>query len=137
MLRLEDDERPFEEIWHDYLQTMAETAWQEINQVELRPDIKTFSKLTASGHAGVWPLLDDDKVVGYVVWMINEDLFTSTFVFAVVSLYIMQECRSAVNLKTLMRLLKAKIKSETGIKRYTVMSNKYKSRGDRIWIGEV
>lgn len=137
MLRLEDDERPFEEIWHDYLQTMAETAWQEINQVELCPDIKTFSKLTASGHAGVWPLLDDDKVVGHVVWMINEDLFTSTFVFTVVSLYIMQECRSAVNLKTLMRLLRAKIKSETGIKRYAVMSNKYKSRGDRIWIGEV
>lgn len=137
MLRLDDDERPFEEIWHDYLEPMAQAAWQEIGQAELRPDIKTFSKLTSAGHAGVWPVLDDDKVVGYVVWLINEDLFTSTFVFTVVSLYIKQEYRSAVNLKTLMRLLKAKIKTETGIKRYSVMSNKYKARGDRIWIGEV
>lgn len=137
MLRLDDDERTFEEIWHDYLQTMAEAAWQEINDVPMQPDIKTFSKLTSAGYAGVWPLLDDNKIIGHVVWLINEDLFTSTFVFTVVSLYIKQEYRSAVNLKTLMRLLKAKIKTETGIKRYSVMSNKYKARGDRIWIGEV
>ena len=103
----------------------------------MQPDIKTFSKLTSAGYAGVWPLLDDDKIIGHVVWLINEDLFTSTFVFTVVSLYIKQEYRSAVNLKTLMRLLKAKIKTETGIKRYSVMNNKYKARGDRIWIGEV
>lgn len=138
MLRLEDDERPFEEIWQDYLQVMAETAWQELNTgLPFDPDIKTFSKLTTAGHAGVWPLLDDDVIVGHVIWLINADLFTSTFVFTVVSLYIKKEYRSAVSMKTLMRLLKAKIKSETGIKRYTVSSNKYKGRGDRIWFGEI
>ena len=137
MLELESDDRPFETIWADYLSSMAHDAWAEINQVDLRLDIARCSELSEAGYGGVWPIKSGQEVVGYVVWMINEDLFVTEFVFSVVSLYLKREYRNAVNLKNLMRLLRAKIKKETGVKRYTVQSNKYLTRGDRIWIGEV
>lgn len=137
MLELESDDRPFETIWADYLGDMARDAWAEINEVPMRPDIAGFSRLVASGYAGVWPVKSGQEIAGHVLWMINEDLFVTEFVFSVVSLYLKREYRNAVNLKNLMRLLRARIKKETGVKRYTVQSNKYLTHGDRIWIGEV
>lgn len=137
MLELESDERPFETIWADYLSPMAHDAWAEINQVDLCLDIARCSEISDAGYGGVWVIKSGQQIVGYVIWMINEDLFVTEFVFTVVSLYLKREYRTAVNLKGLMRLLRAKIKKETGVKRYTVQSNKYLTHGDRIWIGEV
>lgn len=137
MVRIEDDNRPFVDIWNDYFKSMAHTAWYELNDVPLNLDVTAFNNMTAAGWSGVWPIMDDDTRVGYILWIVNEDLFTSEFVFTLASIYISQEYRSKIRLKTVFRLLKKKIKDTFDVKRFVVMSNKYKTWGDRIFIGEV
>lgn len=135
MLKLDDDTRELKEIWNDYLGRMAQASWQETSDRPLRFDFGTAEIIKRSGNGGVWSILVDGERVGYVAWVKHIDLFTSEPYLTVVSLYLVPEARSYVNVIRLLRTVKLKAKEHA--KYYVVSNSIRKTLCDRVWIREV
>ena len=135
MLELENDERPFKEIWCDYLASMAQASWQEVSDEPLSFDFATFESIAQSHHGGVWAILVDGERVGYAVWIISRHMFVDKQVCTILSLYIEPKHRSNINVRKIIKLIRAKLKGRADY--YVISSNIGKSLCDRVWLREV
>ena len=135
MVKLEDDERPFKEIWDDYLKVMAEASWSEISNEPLSLDVATVESATGQHSAGVWKILDHGTMVGYVTWLLNRHFFLDRMVCYIPSLYIKPEHRSPMLLRHVLNSVRLKMKGRAYY--YVLSSNKQKSLCDRVWLREV
>lgn len=135
MLELENDERPFKEIWCDYLATMAQASWQEVSDEPLSFDFAAAESIDESHHGGVWAILVDGERVGYATWVISRHMFVDKQVCTILSLYVEPEHRNNINVRKIIKLIRAKLKGRADY--YVISSNVGKSLCDRVWMREV
>lgn len=135
MVKLEDDERSFTEIWDDYLKVMAEASWSEVSDEPLSLDVATAESATRQHYAGVWKILDHGTMVGYATWFLNRHFFLDRMVCYIPSLYIEPEHRSPMLLRHVLNSVRLKMKGRAYY--YVLSSNKQKSLCDRVWLREV
>lgn len=135
MVELEEDIRPFMDIWNDYLAPMAQAAWAETSTKPMNFDFATATSIDQCHCGGVWAIVVDGERKGYIGWVKNNNMFTSEPIVTVVSLYLAPDARSRKNLLQLMRELKAKVKPLA--KYYVISDNKQNALCDRVWIREV